>query len=260
MPDGTDLETTDAVIRKFEDKVLETGYDKEMTARISPDGAYLRIAFPPEVERSFRPHAMKEELIRLATQFAGLTVGIYGFDPQGYHSSMAAGTYFDSQIKFLGYDLKKLRTITDEMERTLRRNPRIREVRTVSNRWGWMSHGHVRGHPPAGHGRRSGDSTSIRPGSSSKSGPCSPDDSTSLSRRSLGGRETDIVAERPRGRKNGPSAPPGIALPDGRRAVPASRGRPEAEERPVAGSIEREDRQFQRTVMWEFRGPFKAAR
>ena len=31
------------------------------------------------------------------------------------------------------------------------------------------------------------------------------------------------------------------------------------EERPIAGSIDREDQQFQQTVMWEFRGPSKAA-
>jgi len=31
------------------------------------------------------------------------------------------------------------------------------------------------------------------------------------------------------------------------------------EERPIAGSIDREDQQFQQTIMWEFRGPGKAA-
>ncbi len=258
LPDGTGLETTDAVMRKFEDKALETGYDMEMTARISPDGAYLRIAFPPEVERSFRPHAMKEELIRLATQFAGLTVGIYGFDPQGYHSSMAAGTYFDSQIKFLGYDLKKLRTITGEMERTLRRNPRIREVRTVSNRWGWMTMDtfEVILRPDMGAlGRFDVDPSRLQFQIRSMLGgrfdvPL---------KATLGGRETDIVLN-----------VPGTERMDLRRLLGSlfrtAGGRSlrlgdvlSIEERPVAGSIEREDRQFQRTVMWEFRGPFKAA-
>ena len=31
------------------------------------------------------------------------------------------------------------------------------------------------------------------------------------------------------------------------------------EERPIAGSIDREDQQFQQTVQWEFRGPSKAS-
>jgi HAE1 family hydrophobic/amphiphilic exporter-1 len=30
------------------------------------------------------------------------------------------------------------------------------------------------------------------------------------------------------------------------------------EEKPIAGSIDREDQQFQQTIMWEFRGPYKA--
>ncbi len=32
------------------------------------------------------------------------------------------------------------------------------------------------------------------------------------------------------------------------------------EERPIAGSIDRENQQFQQTIMWEFRGPGKAAK
>jgi HAE1 family hydrophobic/amphiphilic exporter-1 len=33
----------------------------------------------------------------------------------------------------------------------------------------------------------------------------------------------------------------------------------EIEEKPIAGSIDREDQQFQQTLAWEFRGPYKAA-
>jgi HAE1 family hydrophobic/amphiphilic exporter-1 len=258
LPDGTDMETTDAVMRKFEDRVLETGYEKEMTARISPASAYLMIVFPPQLERSFRPYALKEDLIRLATQFAGLTVSIHGFDPQGYHSSMASGTYFDSRIKFLGYDLKKLRTITDGMERTLRRNPRIREVRTVSNRRGWMTMDtfEILLRPDWGALGRY-DVDPVRLLFHIRSLLAGRFD---VPRKAvLGGQETDIVLNLP-----------GAERMDLRRLQGSLfrtyAGRAlrlgdvlTAEERPIAGSIEREDRQFQRTVMWGFRGPFKAA-
>ena len=110
---------------------METGYEKQMTARIDPTEANIMISFPPEVERSFRPYALKAELIRLATNFAGVSIGIYGFNPEGYSSGMESGTFYDSQIKFLGYSLKDLRAITGDVERTLRRNPRIRQVRIV---------------------------------------------------------------------------------------------------------------------------------
>jgi HAE1 family hydrophobic/amphiphilic exporter-1 len=237
---------------------MEAGYEKEMTVRVSPGNAFLTIGFPPEIERSFRPYALKEELIRLATRFAGVTVGVFGFDPRGYTSSMEPGTFYDSQIKFLGYNLKKLRTITDEMEQALHRNPRIRDVLTVSGRDGWLSMDtfEIVLRPGMGAlGRHDVDPAQLR-----------------LYIRSLvagrfdvplkavlGGRETDIVLNVPgaertdlrrlRGSLFRTASGQSVRLGD----VLTS------EERPVAGSIDREDRQFQRTVLWEFRGPSKAA-
>ncbi len=48
-----------------------------------------------------------------------------------------SGSYLGSQIKFYGYNLKKLKDITAEVERTLRRNPRIKDVMITSDRYGW---------------------------------------------------------------------------------------------------------------------------
>jgi len=73
---------------------------------LSAENAFIEITFPEEIEYSYRPYALKEELIQLATQFAGISVGIYGFDPQGYYSSFGTGTMYDSYIKFFGYNLK----------------------------------------------------------------------------------------------------------------------------------------------------------
>ncbi len=137
MPPGTDIARTDETIRTFEDKVMAQDYAKEMNVRIVPENAQAIIGFPPEIEKSYRPYALKEELIQLATQFAGIDVSVSGFDPQYYSSSMGAGTYYSSRIKFFGYNLKKLKEITGDLEKTLRRNPRIKEVRTVSSRYGW---------------------------------------------------------------------------------------------------------------------------
>ncbi len=258
LPPGTDMETTDAVIRKFEDKVIESGVEKEMTARISPGNAFLTIGFPPEVERSFRPYALKEDLIRLATRFAGVTVGVYGFDPRGYDSSMEAGTFYDSRIKFLGYDLKKLHTITDDVERTLLRNPRVRDIRTVSSRDGGVgvdSFEIVLRPDGEALRRYDVDPTQLRFHIRSLVAGRFEVPLKAV----LGGRETGIVLNVPGAERmdlrclqgsffrtaDGQSLRLGDVLT--------------AEERPVAGSIDRENRRFQRTVMWEFRGPFKAA-
>ncbi len=258
LPDGTDLETTDAVIRKFEDRVLAAGYEKEMTARVSPGSAFVVIGFPPEIERSFRPYALKEDLIRLATRFAGVTIGVYGFDPQGYYSSMAPGTFFDSRIRLLGYDLKKLRAMTDDMERNLRRNPRIREVRTVSNRGGWLSMDTfemVLRPIREALGRYDVDPADLRFRIRSMVAGRFEIPLRAL----LKGRETDIVLSVPGAEKMDLARLRGsLFRTAGGRALRLGDVLT-AEERPVAGSIDRENRQFQRTVMWEFRGPFKAA-
>ncbi len=137
LPAGSNIEQTDTVIKAFEAKVLDSPYPKEMNAQVSAESASLDIRFPPDIERSFRPYALKEELIQLATQFAGIDVYVMGFDPQGYYSSMGTGTFYSSRIKFYGYNLKKLREITSELENQLKLNPRIKEVRTVSSRFEW---------------------------------------------------------------------------------------------------------------------------
>ena len=137
MPPGTDIARTDETIRAFEDKVMAQDYEKEMNVRIVPENAQAIIGFPPAIEKSYRPYALKEELIQLATQFAGIDISVSGFDPQYYASSMGAGTFYSSRIKFYGYNLRKLKEITGDLEKTLRRNPRIKEVKTVSSRYGW---------------------------------------------------------------------------------------------------------------------------
>ena len=257
-PPGTDIARTDVVVKKFEERVLEADYEKEINAGILPNEAYITISFPPKVENSSRPYILKENLTRLATQFAGLGIGITGFDPQGYYSSMEAGTYYDSRIKFFGYNLKKLMDVTGDLERTLRRNPRIKEVRTVSSRYGWWrpdAHEYV---------------LKIDPGKL-RMYDIVPRDfyyriQTLLAGRFgvptkalLEGRETDISLKFPdtevmdldRLRDSMMRSRTGEYLRLGEVST--------VEEKIVAGSIDRENQQFQQTLIWEFRGPSKAA-
>ena len=257
MPPGTDISRTDETIRAFEDKVMEKDYEKEMNVRILTENAQAIISFPPEIERSYRPYALKEELIQLATQFAGIDIGVSGFDPQWYSSSMGAGTYYSSRIKFLGYNLKKLREIAADLERTLRRNPRIKEVRAVSSRYGWwrgdtqedilrldksllrrynVDPGYLYFHLQATIQGSFGTPARIRTGGKEIAVSVKFPEAATLDMRAL--KETLIQTRA------------GEYLRLGEIAT--------FEEVPIAGSIDREDQQFQQTVMWEFRGPSRA--
>jgi hydrophobic/amphiphilic exporter-1 (mainly G- bacteria), HAE1 family len=257
MPPGTDIARTDETIRAFEDKVMAQDYDLEMNVRVIPENAQAIIGFPPDIERSYRPYALKEELIQLATQFAGIDVSVSGFDPQYYSSSMGAGTYYSSRIKFFGYNLKKLKEITADLEKTLRRNPRIKEVRTVSSRYGWwrgdtvedvlkidkaalrrydIDPAYLYFHLQTMIQGTFGAPARVRTGGKDIVVSVKFPDASRLDMRSL---QEALIQTRS-----------GEYLRLGEIAV--------FEEAPIAGAIDREDQQFQQTIMWEFRGPSKA--
>lgn len=258
MPQGTPIEQTDEVALKFEQKVLATDYEKKMDTIIYPEQASLRIKFPPEIEYSFRPYALKEELIQMATNFAGLSVYIRGFDPQSYASSIGSGTYYDSRIKFYGYNLKKLSEMTSDLERTLKRNPRIKEVRIISSRYGWWRLDTYEYALKVD--REAMRKYNIDPlylfsyVSSLMQGRVSG----SL-RAKIGGREMEISLKFPEAEK--------MDLITLQNAMIMTRSGEllrvgditSLEEKPIVGSIDREDQQYQQTIMWEFRGPNKAA-
>ncbi len=257
MPPGTDIARTDETIRAFEEKVVAQDYEKEMNVRVMPENAQALIGFPPAIERSYVPYALKEELIQLAAQFAGIDISVSGFDPQYYSSSMGAGTYYSSRIKFFGYNLRKLKEITADLEKTLRRNPRIKEVRTVSSRFGWWRGDTVE------------DILKI--------------DKTALKRYdvdpaylyfSLQTMIQGTFGQPARIRTGGKDVVVSVKTPDAstldtrglREALVRTQGGEylrlgeiaEFVETPIPGSIDREDQQFQQTIMWEFRGPSKA--
>jgi HAE1 family hydrophobic/amphiphilic exporter-1 len=257
MPAGTDIARTDEAIQKFEALVMAQPYEKEMNVNIMPDQAWMQIGFPAEIERSYRPYVLKEDLIQLATQYAGVDISVSGFDPQYYGSSMGVGTGYSSRIRFYGYNLKKLNDITAELERTLKRNPRIKEVRRTSDRWGYFRgdsyenifkidktalqrynldprylYGHLQTLIRGNFGR----TTRIRLAGEEIQVAAKFPDSETIDMRGL--REALIMTDG------------GEYLRLGDVAT--------FEERPIAGSIDRENQQFQQTLMWEFRGPSKA--
>ncbi len=257
MPPGTDIARTDETIRAFEEKVVAQDYEKEMNVRIIPENAQAIIGFPPAIEKSYRPYALKEELIQLATQFAGIDISVSGFDPQYYASSMGAGTFYSSRIKFYGYNLKKLKEITGDLEKTLRRNPRIKEVRTVSSRYGWWRGDTVE------------DVLKIDKGALK-----SYDIDPAYLYFALQTMIQGTFGQPARIRTEGKDITVSVKYPDA--ATLDMRGLSEALiltrggeylrlgeiaafiETPIPGAIDRENQQFQQTIMWEFRGPSKA--
>lgn len=258
MPAGTPIERTDEVTQKFEKKVLDSTYEKEINTSIMSDRAYLRIKFPPEIEYSYRPYLLKEELIQLATNFAGINISIFGFDPQGYYSRVSSGPYLGSSIKFYGYNLKKLKEITSNLDRDLKRNPRIKESRITSSRYSW-------GNLDSFEYVLKLDREAMRQYNLDPSflyyhiGTLIAGRAFSVMRTKIGGKEIDLSIKFPESAwidmKNLQDS---LIQTQGGEYVRLGEIS-SISENPIASSIDRENQQFQQTLMWEFRGPYKAA-
>ncbi len=258
MPPGSEIDQTDGVIKKFEKKILEADYEKEMNASVRAESAGILISFPPQIERSSRPYVLKEKLIQLATQFAGISIGIFGFDPQAYYSSMGTGAYYDSRIKFFGYNLKKLKMITSELEQRLKRNPRIKDVKIISSRYGWG-------------GTESFEYVLKIDREELQKYSIDPDYlyfhlQTLLQGRFgiplklfIDGKEQELAIKFPEADELDLHQLQDALLRTRAGEYLRVREISSLEERPITGSIDRENQQFQQTLMWEFRGPSKAA-
>jgi len=258
MPQGTPIEIYDEVISQFEEKVLENSYEKEMNTTVSSVNANLRIKFPPEIEFSYRPYLLKEEMIQLATNFAGLNISVSGFDPQSYYSSVGGGVYLGSRIIFFGYNLKKLKEIARQLEATLRQNPRIREVRGSPSRYGYSRQDSFEFILKID--RELMSKFDIDPlYLNSYISTLLYGTEANTTRAKVGGVERLISIEFPE-----------AALMDVKTLqdalVRTRKGEyfrlgeiTSLEEKIIAGSIDREDQQYRFTVSWEFRGPYKAA-
>lgn len=259
MPPGTDIERIDTVVKEFEERVLERDYEKEMNTFISSERAILSITFPPEIENSYRPFLLKEELIQLATNLAGISISISGFSPQVYYSSLGDRPYCDSRIKFYGYDLKKLKQITSKLEKTLNRNPRVRGVKTVSSRFGWWRGDYFEYVLKIN--KRALGKYDVDPLYFYNHLQALFQGRVKVPLRTkVGGKEMEISVKFPEADR--------LELKNLQQALIRTKGGQylrladisTLEEIPVAGSIDRENQQFQQTILWEFKGPPHAAR
>ncbi len=258
MPPGTDLLQTDEVIRKFETRVMAKDYPCEMNSTVTADRGYISITFPPEIEFSWRPYALKEELIQLATNFAGIGISVYGFDPQGYYSSIGPGTFYESWIKFYGYNLKKLRELTSELEKRLRLNPRVKEIKVVSSERGWWaadSFEHILKIDKDALYRLQVNpeallfhlQTFLR------------GEFEAPLRWRLEGKELAVMVRFPEADRIDLRSLLDTLIRSEKGEYFRLRELVTVEERPVFGSIDRDQQRFQQTVLWEFRGPYRAA-
>lgn len=125
---GTEFKEIQKSITSFEKIAREKPYEKEVNTIIYPRGAYMSIKFPPHIEATALPVQLKQELVGMATNLAGVGVHVAGFDQEPYYYNPETGTHLPYSIKISGYNFEKLMDFAKEFKRNLLNHKRIKDA------------------------------------------------------------------------------------------------------------------------------------
>lgn len=137
FPEGSEFEEIRKAILDFEELALSKPYDKEINTTIYQTGAYMTITFPPEIEATAYPVQLKQELVGIATNLAGVGVRVVGFDQEPYFYNPDTGSHLPFSIRIAGYNFERLLDFSGELKRSLLEHKRIKEaeIQTDMERW-----------------------------------------------------------------------------------------------------------------------------
>lgn len=129
QPRGTDLETTDELVRYFEDRLRQMPEIEDFVSRVSPEYASINITFPEHLANTIVPVATHEQMYAFSLQFGGSDVRVFGPIQTFYGGGGAAPNY---TIQVLGYNYEGVREIAEDIARRLRFISRVRDIDTNS--------------------------------------------------------------------------------------------------------------------------------
>lgn len=128
FPAGSDFKDIQAEIGKFEKAAMAKTYKKEIDTQIMERQAVMNITFPEEVEATAYPLQLKQEMVGMATNLAGLLVYIEGFDQEPYFYNPDTGTNLPYNIQIKGYSFDKLLEVAGQLKKNLQAHKRIKDV------------------------------------------------------------------------------------------------------------------------------------
>ena len=253
LPRGSDIGRTDDLTRFFEDRLGEMPEVRQFVTRVSPTSSHTRVTFPEELEHTNVPVRIKEQLFAYSLGFARAEVRVYGYGPSFYGGGGGGGNY---RIQVLGYNYEEVRSIAEDLGARLERFPRVRDVNTNASYGYWGSRDRatefaveIRREIAARH--EMPVSRLVSQISSAVQGQVGG------ATIKMGGDEIRYDVKLEGNRK--------IDLHElGKTLVLTPSGDPirlgelvDIVEHDVLASIRREDQQYERTVEYEFRGPYK---
>ena len=252
LPRGSDIERTDQLTRYFEERLREMPEVERFVTEVYPESSRTRVTFPEELELTDVPVRIKEQLFAFSLGFSRAEVRVYGYGPSFYGGGGSPPNY---SIQVLGYNYEKVRDIAEDLGGRLQRYPRIRDVNTNAS-FGYFTRDRasefavdIRRDVVARH-----DMTVdglVRQISDAVRGQVSQDllkiggDEVRYDVKLEGNREVDLVELR----QTLVLTPAGNPVRLGELVT--------IRPREVLATIRREDQQYERTVAYEFRGPYK---
>ena len=137
FPSGAEFEDVSKAIDKFEKVALEKPYQKEVNTTISSRVAFMSVTFPEEIENSAYPLQLKQELVGIATNLAGIGVNVSGFDQEPYYYNPDTGSSMPYNIHIKGYNFEKLMAVANELRNTLLTHRRIKDCEIQTDKESW---------------------------------------------------------------------------------------------------------------------------
>lgn len=123
FPRGAELEMTDRLARSFESRLAGMPEVERFETLVRPSYARLSVSFPPELERTSVPAAIKDQLTAYGQGYAGAEVQVLGFGPSFYGGGGSPPTY---SLQVLGFNYTKVKEIAYDIAARLERFPRVR--------------------------------------------------------------------------------------------------------------------------------------
>ncbi|MCP5051316.1 MAG: efflux RND transporter permease subunit [bacterium] len=99
----------------------------------------MEIEFPPEIEASGFPVQLKQELVGVATNLAGVGIRVVGFDQEPYYYSPDTGSHLPFNIHVSGYNYEKLMNFSNTLKRSLLDHKRIKEAEIQTDMQMWWA-------------------------------------------------------------------------------------------------------------------------
>ncbi|MBN2135311.1 MAG: efflux RND transporter permease subunit [Acidobacteria bacterium] len=136
LPEGSEISRADEIARKFE-KVLNGAQGvKTVSTSVDSENAYVQALFTDEALNSALPYQYREDVNNLALQHAGVHIWVSGFG-----DSLSAGGFMrgssggSSRLTIKGYNLTELREIADNISKRILKNLRVREVNATTGQY-----------------------------------------------------------------------------------------------------------------------------